>query len=80
MNANGNLVGRGSDTFTYDQANRLKSANVAGALSSYVYDGDGKRASKTVRPLPLRKGGGRGEGSPGDEGFSLTFDPKRDSQ
>jgi RHS repeat-associated protein len=48
LNANGNLVGRGSDTFTYDQANRLKTATIGGASSTYAYDGDGKRASKTV--------------------------------
>ena len=48
MNANGNLVARGSDTFTYDQSNRLKAASVGGTSSTYVYDGDGKRTSKTV--------------------------------
>ena len=48
MDANGNLVARGSDTFGYDQSNRLKSASVSGTNSTYVYDGDGKRTSKTV--------------------------------
>ncbi len=47
-NANGNLTARGSDSFTYDQANRLKSASVSGTGSTYAYDGDGKRASRTV--------------------------------
>ena len=60
--ANGNVVGRGSDTFRYDAANRLISASVglqtqAAELqaltnhttsSSYRYDGDGLRASKTA--------------------------------
>ena len=48
MDANGNLVARGSDTFGYDQSNRLKSASVSGTNSTYVYDGDGKRTSRTV--------------------------------
>jgi RHS repeat-associated protein len=48
VNANGNLVARGSDTFAYDQANRLISATVGGTASTNVYDGDGKRASTTV--------------------------------
>lgn len=47
VNANGNLVARGLDSFTYDQANHLTSATVGRTTSSYVYDGDGKRASKT---------------------------------
>ncbi len=34
--------------YTIDQANRLKSATIAGATSTYTYDGDGKRVSKTV--------------------------------
>jgi RHS repeat-associated protein len=48
LNANGNTTARGSDSFGYDQANRLVSATISGATSTYVYDGDGKRASKTV--------------------------------
>ena len=48
VDANGNLTARGSDSFGYDQANRLKTASVGGTASSYVYDGDGKRTSKTV--------------------------------
>ena len=41
-------MARGSDTFGYDQANRLKTASISGTNSTYVYDGDGRRASKTV--------------------------------
>jgi RHS repeat-associated protein len=48
VNANGNTTGRGSDSFSYDQANRLVSATISGATSTYSYDGDGKRTSKTV--------------------------------
>ncbi len=44
----GNLTARGADAFGYDQANRLKTASVAGVSSSYAYDGDGKRSSKSV--------------------------------
>ncbi len=48
VNASGNLVARGTDSFGYDQASRLTSANVSGTTSTSVYDGDGKRARKTV--------------------------------
>jgi len=48
VDANGNLVARGPDSFSYDQANRLKTASVGSTTSSYLHDGDGKRASKTV--------------------------------
>ncbi len=48
VDANGNLTARGSDTFGYDQANRLRTASVAGTSASYSYDGDGKRSSKAV--------------------------------
>jgi RHS repeat-associated protein len=48
VNAGGNETARGSDSFGYDQANRLTSASVGGVTSSYHYDGDGKRTSKTV--------------------------------
>ena len=41
-------MARGSDSFGYDQANRLVSAAVDGVSSSYVYDGDGTRASNVV--------------------------------
>jgi RHS repeat-associated protein len=47
-NANGNLVAKGADAFAYDQANRLTSANVAGNIETYAYDGDGVRFSRTV--------------------------------
>src|SRR5215207_3342603 len=42
------LTVRGSDTFAYDQVNRLKTATVGGTATTYAYDGDGKRASSTV--------------------------------
>ncbi|MSQ27652.1 MAG: hypothetical protein EXR51_05900 [Dehalococcoidia bacterium] len=48
VNANGNLVAKGADSFAFDQANRMNSATVAGATSSYAYNGDGVRHSKTV--------------------------------
>ncbi|MFN0073579.1 MAG: hypothetical protein ACKVVP_19025 [Chloroflexota bacterium] len=42
--ANGNHIGRGSDTFTYDLANRLTQAAISGGnTTNYAYDGDGKR-------------------------------------
>ncbi len=48
VNANGNVTARGSDSFGYDQANRLTSATVGGTTTTYRYDGDGKRASQAV--------------------------------
>jgi YD repeat-containing protein len=48
VDANGNVVARDQDRFSDDQANRLVSAAVGGTTTTYSYDGDGKRASKTV--------------------------------
>ena len=48
VNANGNLTAIGPDAFTFDQANRLVTAAVAGASESYTYDGDGTRATRQV--------------------------------
>jgi len=52
VNANGNLTAKGPDTFTYDAANRLVSATVAGATETYAYDGDGRRFSRQVGANP----------------------------
>lgn len=41
------LVRRGADTFAYDALSRLTSATVAGATTSYTYDGDGLLAART---------------------------------
>jgi RHS repeat-associated protein len=46
-NANGDLVSRGADTFTYNTARQLTSATVAGQTYAYAYDGDGTRISVT---------------------------------
>jgi RHS repeat-associated protein len=48
VNNAGNETGRGSDSFTYDQANRLSSTTTSTGSGAYAYDGDGKRVSKTV--------------------------------
>jgi RHS repeat-associated protein len=48
VDANGNVVARDQDSFSDDQANRLVSATVGGTTATYSYDGDGKRATKTV--------------------------------
>jgi len=48
VNASGNMTARGTDTFAYDQANRLKTATVAGSSETYVYDGSGLRFSRQV--------------------------------
>jgi hypothetical protein len=36
------MVTRGTDSFGYDQANRLTSTSVGGATGTYHYDGDGE--------------------------------------
>jgi RHS repeat-associated protein len=47
--SNGNLTSLGgSNTLAYDQANRLLTATLGGLTSTYTYDGDGKRATRTV--------------------------------
>ncbi|MBI2863853.1 MAG: RHS repeat protein, partial [Chloroflexi bacterium] len=45
---NGNLTGRGSDTFSYDYADWLTQAMVGGITSTYTYNGDGLRVGKAV--------------------------------
>ena len=45
---NGNLEARNADRFSYDQENRLTQATVGGTVTTYAYDEDGNRASKTV--------------------------------
>ncbi|MEI8080742.1 MAG: right-handed parallel beta-helix repeat-containing protein [Actinomycetes bacterium] len=46
--ADGNMLSKGSQAFTYDAINRLTQV-VSGTLTlGYAYDGDGRRASKTV--------------------------------
>jgi len=52
VDASGNLVAKGSDTFGFDQANRLRTATVAGATETYLYDGDGRRFSRQVGTNP----------------------------
>jgi len=46
--ARGNQTSRGSDTFTFDQENRMTAATIASANSTYTYNGDGVRVSKTA--------------------------------
>jgi RHS repeat-associated protein len=46
--ADGNMLTKGGQTFTYDAVNRLTQV-VSGTLTvGFAYDGDGRRASKTV--------------------------------
>ena len=44
-----------SDTFTYDGANRLRTATVAGVIETYAYDGDGVRFSRQVGAGPVTR-------------------------
>jgi len=48
FDADGSQLTRGSDSFSWDAANRLASATVSGQQSSFVYNGDGLRISRTV--------------------------------
>ena len=45
--ANGNLAGDGTNTYTFDAANRLTAIS-GGTTASFVYDGFGRRAKKTI--------------------------------
>jgi len=53
VNAVGATTARGADSFTYDQANRLTTATVAGVSETYTYDGDGVRFSRQVGAGPV---------------------------
>jgi RHS repeat-associated protein len=44
---NGNITGVGTRTFHYNDADRLSTVDM-GTTASYTYDGDGRRARKTV--------------------------------
>jgi RHS repeat-associated protein len=44
----GNTTAKGSDAFSYDQANRMVSATVGSTTETYAYDGDGVRFSSQV--------------------------------
>ena len=52
VDANGNMTAKGSDTFGFDQANRMTAGTVAGASETYTYDGDGTRLSRQVGANP----------------------------
>ena len=45
---NGNMLTKGSQTFTWDRANRLAALTNGSVSASYRYDGDGVRLGKTV--------------------------------
>lgn len=45
---NGNQTAAGSDTFAWDAENRLTSTDIGGVASTYVYNGAGLRASRTI--------------------------------
>jgi len=55
VNAVGATTARGADSFTYDQANRLTTATVAGVSETYTYDGDGVRFSRQVGAGPVTR-------------------------
>ena len=47
FDTNGNMTGRGSDTFTYDYNDRLIQSSIGGVVTQYRYDGVGNRLVKT---------------------------------
>jgi RHS repeat-associated protein len=55
VNANGNITAKGSDSFGYDQANRITSATVSGATETYAYDGDGLRFTRQLGANPATR-------------------------
>ena len=48
VDGTGNLIKRGTDTFSYDSQNRLTSAMVNGTTALYQYNVAGQRVAKTV--------------------------------
>ena len=48
---NGNMLAKGAQTFTWDQANRLTGLTNGGATASYTYNGDGVRVGRTVNGI-----------------------------
>ena len=45
---NGNMLTKGSQTFTWDRANRLAGLTNGGTTASYRYNGDGVRTGKII--------------------------------
>jgi len=58
--SNGNMTVGKNKTLEYDAENRLTKVNELGAITNFVYDGDGGRVMKTLIPLPSREGPGEG--------------------
>ncbi len=46
--ANGNIIGDGTFTYTYDSENRLTEVTNGADVITYGYDGDGRRISQTI--------------------------------
>ncbi len=46
FDANGNMTGKGSDTYTYDYEDRLIQSTIGGVVTQYRYDGNGNRFVK----------------------------------
>ena len=57
IDANGNLTGDGTNTYDWDAENRLVAVlQGATTLASFVYDGRGRRASKTAGSVTIHRG------------------------
>ncbi|MDQ5826392.1 MAG: DUF6531 domain-containing protein [Chloroflexota bacterium] len=52
VDANGNMVARGKETYTYDQANRLVRSKMP-QPTQYIYNGDGQRVTTDAGQGPL---------------------------
>ncbi|MEK6374096.1 MAG: RHS repeat-associated core domain-containing protein [Acidobacteriota bacterium] len=44
----GNIIGIGSDTYAYDEVQRLKQSTTIGSIETYTYDGFGNMKSRTT--------------------------------
>ncbi len=47
FDANGNMTGKGGDSYSYDYEDRLIQSTIAGVITQYSYDGMGNRLAKT---------------------------------
>jgi RHS repeat-associated protein len=52
---NGNELSAGTRTFTYDLANRLKTTTQSGTTTTYLYDGDSRRAQASTGTQASKK-------------------------
>ena len=54
FDANGNMTAKGSDSYVYDQANRLVETQIGGTVTEYQYDALGNRYSRNRDGIETR--------------------------